>query len=1012
MVQARKSKAMKRKKIIISSLGMLLGLPSFAQNIEFSSPIRTDKEQILLLNNAHPGTRHYQQAPYALVTDYLLSASRAYDVAETYYQMGYKLSEHALEYFIKKFPTDGRLDVSILHRSARYMNEGDFNRARYHLERIDETALSAEERTEWQVRLAYSLLKTNRKGGNVADLFAQASTANNHWGRVASFYIGSELMAQGKLDEAERTYKSLLSHADLEADARIGLAAVDYFRGNYEEAVAKVVAVERKNKKTASQASLLQIAGNSFYRLGDAPNTIRYFEELSQLNSSLLTSEDWLLLGAAYIENGALETSIQPLLQASVGNGFAAEVANLYLGRVRRDLGRYSESIASYEAASTEQTTSTIREAAMYEMALVMRSSGQSNFGQDVRVAERFLTLFPNSKHVPTMETFLTEFYLSNSNFATSLASIDRVKSSSPAIREATQYVLNHLALEALEKREIAEAKNFIQRAQKAPINKLYKGESLLIEADIAFAEGRYDAAVAPLKEFLNNHSTDKVTNTQEAQYRLGYAYFNSARLEEAGKHFSAFLKSNPKDLSRKSDAATRWADCRYAQNALEDALHGYEQAIQSEPQQSSYALLRSAEIYGLKKNYTRQVETLDRLIKQYPDNAIVSTALFEKGKAQLFSGNKVSAEQTLQTAFKQFGNTEAGRLAQLQLALHYYNTQRSDLALDAYATLMKMYPQSTEATTAFSNLKNMCIEMGRMDYIDRVIASTNGLFTLSDNDVRTLQFQTAEAEYRRDPLKAETSLSQFVARYQKGADVLKAQKYLADIAYQKGDEEEAYRLYSQVVSAQTELSEVFLLSSLNRLGHLQKRRKEYLAAYKNYAQVYERSSDPSSRQAAAEEAVQMAFSAQQYQSGIDFANKVLKEITEENAEKIRLYRAHCFQAMQKKELALGEYKTLSKNTDKAVGAEALVAYARLLSDNPKQRKEARKVLNQFIEKGTPHEYWLASGIILLSDIYRMDGDPITANQYLESLRNNYPNREDSILEEVNKRLSSSTESI
>lgn len=1004
-------KAMNKKKIIVSSLGALLALPIFSQNITSPHQIRSQEEQILLLNHVYSSRAHYQKAPYAFRTEYMPLAHRAYDKAKGYYSVGYHLSEQALEHFIKEYPTESRKSVATLYRSALYMRKGDFNRARYHLEKMDETALSAEEKTEWQVRLAYALLKTNRKEGNIADLFAQASTSHNHWGRVASFYVGSELIAQGKLKEAEQIYKSLLNYEDLEPDARIGLAAIDYFEGNYEQAVATIASVERRSPKMASHSALLQIAGNAFYRLGDAPNTIRYFERLASLNPSHLSSEDWLLLGAAYIENADLETSISPLLKASVGKNFAAQVANLYLGRARRDLGRYTESITSYEIASSEGVDPAIRETAMYEMALVMRSSGQSNFGQDVRIAEQFLTLFPSSKHVKTMERFLTEFYLSNSNYATSLASIERVKSTSPAIREATQYVLNHLALEALSKGNISSAKGFIARAQHNPVSKLYQSESLFIEAEIAFAEGRYDGAVAPLKEFVQNYAQYQSQNVPEAQYRLGYAFFNSARLDEAAKHFNAYLKLEDKDLLRKSDASARWADCRYAKNALEDALQGYEQAVNLAPQKSSYALFRSAEIYGLRKNYTRQVETLDRLVKLFPDHAVVSKALFEKGRALLFSGNTSMAERTFTSTFQQFGSTESGRLAQLQLALLYYNTQRSDAALEAYATLMQKYPRSAEASIAFSNLKSMCVEMGRVDYIDRVVSASKGAFSLSDNETRALQFQTAEAEYRRNPERAIGLLEAFIARYNNGSDVLKSQKYLADISYQKGDEEQAYSLYEKVVSAQKELPESLQLSSISRLATLQKKKGEYHKAYKTYTQLYSVATEQSLRLMAAEEATYMAFLGEQYKEGIDGATEVLKTFSGENVERLRLYRAHCYNALGKSDLAREEYKSLSKNTDKEVGAEALVSYAKVLSQSPSLRKEAKKILNQFIERGTPYEYWLASGIILLSDIYRLEGDAITADHYLESLRTNYPHQKDNILEEVNKRLSDSTSS-
>lgn len=87
-----------------------------------------------------------------------------------------------------------------------------------------------------------------------------------------------------------------------------------------------------------------------------------------------------------------------------------------------------------------------------------------------------------------------------------------------------------------------------------------------------------------------------------------------------------------------------------------------------------------------------------------------------------------------------------------------------------------------------------------------------------------------------------------------------------------------------------------------------------------------------------------------------------------------------------------------------ASGAEAkfLLAQMSFVADDVTQ---ANAILAELLQSGTPHQYWLARAIILMSDMYAQQGETFTATEYLKSLKQNYTLTSDDIHRLVDDRL-------
>jgi hypothetical protein len=101
---------------------------------------------------------------------------------------------------------------------------------------------------------------------------------------------------------------------------------------------------------------------------------------------------------------------------------------------------------------------------------------------------------------------------------------------------------------------------------------------------------------------------------------------------------------------------------------------------------------------------------------------------------------------------------------------------------------------------------------------------------------------------------------------------------------------------------------------------------------------------------------------------------------------------------------AISPLRDVATDTKLEQGAEAKYLLAEIYyRDNNKPKAEQEIV--DFIEKGTPHTYWLGKSFLLLANIYNDNGDQFQAKHTLKSLAENYNNNTDGIKAEAQSRL-------
>lgn len=123
----------------------------------------------------------------------------------------------------------------------------------------------------------------------------------------------------------------------------------------------------------------------------------------------------------------------------------------------------------------------------------------------------------------------------------------------------------------------------------------------------------------------------------------------------------------------------------------------------------------------------------------------------------------------------------------------------------------------------------------------------------------------------------------------------------------------------------------------------------------------------------------------------------------DERAE-LSLYEADALADLDCWEEAAPIYRQLAENPTSLAGSKAAVMLAdRAFASG--DYESARDSMEQFTETGTPHQYWLARGFIILADAYHALGEKSLAREYILSLSENYPGNEEDIKSMISTRL-------
>lgn len=917
-----------------------------------------------------------------------------YMLAYATYEQGREDAPEVLKEYLDTYPdTRHAAEINYLIGSSHFA-KGEYQKAVFFFNESNLDQLSLVQQETYCFRLAYSLLQTG-KMDEARHYFTLLKKIGKKYNTAASYYVAYIDYATGNYNNALVEFTRLKENPEYEKQSLYYMAQIYFIQNKFDKAIIEGEALLKEYPKNENNAEVYRILGNSYYHVGNQDKAIDMLSKYVSLVNNPMRG-DLYILGVCYYNTGNYSKAVNCLGQTVRKKDALTQSAYLYLGQAYLKLNDKTKARMAFENAAKSNFDREIKETSLFNYALLVHETAFTGFGESVTIFESFLNDFPNSKYSDKVNDYLVEVYLTTKNYKAALASINKIKDPSTKILEAKQGILFQLGTQAFTNVHFEEAIDLFNKSiALGAYNAEARNDAYFWRGESYYRLGDYGQAISDYRTYMNNTRQRNTDMYALAQYNLAYSYFKQKQYSEALNYFKQYAADEPNQKAPSlADAYNRMGDCYFYNRQFAMAEENYTRAAQLQPSAGDYSVYQKGYVLGLQKDYKGKINVLDRLLRDFPESQYIDDALFEKGRAYVLLENNQAAAKVFEELINRYPQSSLARKAGVQLGLLYFNDNQSDKSIAAYKRVISNYPGSDEAKVALQDLKSVYIDLNDINTFATYANSLGGNVRFDVSEQDSLTYLAAEKLFMRgDNNGARKSMVNYLQTFPQGAFSSNANYYLASIAFGHKEYDEAKRLFNLVLeSGDTK----FLEESVARKAEIEYLQKDYGAALETFKRLLTVAESKENKDAARLGLMRCAQLTGNAKEALAAADELLKDpkLSPELKSEAKYNRAKAYIALNQSTKALADLKELSKDTRTVHGAEAKYLLAQLYFD-AKENAKAEKELMNFIENGTPHQYWLARGFILLADVYISQGDDFQARQYLENLQSNYKGEDD-----------------
>ncbi len=920
-----------------------------------------------------------------------------YYIAVCHLEMENRNGRQQIEQFIENHPESAQMN------GARFrLANADFAQKRYKqalkgYEAVDRFALSSKDRELYFFNAGYSCLQTENNP-KAKTYFNELRNKPGTFSDAAKYYWAHINYLEGNYDE------TLSELAKLEESPQY-IPIIPYYKAHIaftREQYDQVVAVAPALLNTASEerkTELAKIIGVSYYQLNRYKEAIPYIDIYTK--SKEITPQEYYVAGFCYEKNGNPDKAIIYYEKAVSGKDAVAQNAYYQLAGLYMKKGEKQKGMLAFRYASEMNFDPKIREDALFQYAKVTYELDYSPFNEAIKAFDRYITEYPNSENNDVAYDYLVKVFMTTRNYKDALTSLDKIKVKSPAIKKAYQRVALYRGMELFRDLNFGEAINLFNKSlEYGQSDQQLRAQAYYWRAESNYRLNKTDEAMIDYKTFQTIPGANKTKEFAISNYNIGYIHFNQDQTNQAAPYFTRFVTaSQPKQPQMIADAYNRLGDCHFAERNFADAISNYQKAYDQGSFEADYALFQKAFTYGLMQDHQKKVTDLARLSSQFPESPYNDDALYETGRAYERMQDDNRAINSYQTLLSKYPESSYKPKALLQLGLIAYNKNNYDESVSYYKQVAEKYPNSPEAKGALTGIKNNYLEKNNVDEYISYTKSLGQSATPSVNEQDSLTYMEAEKLFMAGDARAPQQLEKYLTNFPDGSFVTNAHYYKAESAYKSNEMEIALADYEAVLA---QPDNIFTESSLLRASEISYKVGDYAKSLGYYERLGRYSGSNNNQLIALAGQMRCQYELENYQavSSIGWKIRSTEKIPQELDREATYKSAKALVALNDPAKALPLWRKLSADTKSREGAEAKYMMCDYYFTNNKLKETEDEVMD-FIDKNSPHQYWLAKSFILLAKTYEKQNDRFQATHTLKSVVENYETKDDGIIEEA-----------